>query len=184
MDGMLDILQWALPSGAIGSVVTWFFGRTLRRTREAKEIHDTYKQMYEDVSSSLVILQQKYEETNEKLEELTAEHLRTRRALNRLSRAIEAIESCDYSRICPVRSELQVSEECDAGLHGSNGRQPGGKRSSRREHQDRGRNPRNGDRTNPDHAGTKSLPGHQQPLSSLPLKGGGHDSHQPATAGD
>ena len=54
MDVMTDILQWVLPSGAIGSVVTWLFGRTLRRTREAKEIHDTYKQMYEDVSSSLV----------------------------------------------------------------------------------------------------------------------------------
>ena len=150
MDVMTDILQWVLPSGAIGSVVTWLFGRTLCRTREAKEIHDTYKQMYEDVSSSLVTLQQKNEETNEKLEELRAENLRTRRALNRLSRAIEAIESCDYRSICPVRSELQIGEDNDPGQQCVGGRQSSVKRGQRREHQDRGRNAKYGDREDPD----------------------------------
>lgn len=164
---MLEILQWVVPSGAVASIATWLIDRGLRRVRSAKEIHDTYKQMYEDVSASLVSLQQKHEETNEKLEELTAEHLRTRRALNRLSRAIEAIESCDYRNICPVRSELQISEDCDGDLHsGGAGRQPGGKRSSRREPQERGRNPKHGDGADTGHGGTKSHPGHQQSLPS------------------
>ena len=170
MDGMLEILQWVVPSGAVASIATWLIDRGLRRVRSAKEIHDTYKQMYEDVSASLVSLQQKHEETNEKLEELTAEHLRTRRALNRLSRAIEAIESCDYRNICPVRSELQISEDCDGDLHsGGAGRQPGGKRSSRREPQERGRNPKHGDGADPGHGGRKPKPGQQPLLSHQPL---------------
>ena len=159
MEGMLEILQWTVPSGAIGSIVTWLFGRTLRQTREAKEVHDTYKQMYEDVSASLVTLQQKNEENNEKLEELTAEHSRTRRALNRLSRAIEAIQLCDFRSQCPVRSELQISEDCDTGDGGGPGRQSVGKRGARREPQDRGRNSRHGDGPDQDHAGTRSAEG-------------------------
>lgn len=155
---MFDILQWALPSGALGSVLTWLFGRSLRRTRDAKEIHDTYKQMYEDVSSSLVTLQQKNEEINGKLEDLTAEHLRTRRALNRLSRAIESIESCDYRNICPVRSELQISEDSDGDVPAVGSvRQPSVKRGQRRERPERERNSKQGNVPDPVNGGRRSL---------------------------
>lgn len=155
MDGMFEVLQWVVPSGAAGSVLTWLFGRTLRRTREAKEVHDTYKQMYEDVSSSLITLQKKNEENNEKLEELTAEYQRTRRAFNRLSRAIEAIQQCDYRGQCPVRGELQIGEDIDAGSPVDSGRQRDGKRGTRREHKERRRDSGDGDGSDTDQAGAR-----------------------------
>ena len=43
-------------------------------------------------------------------EALKDENVRTRRALNRLSRAIEAIQSCPHRGSCPVSSELSLDE--------------------------------------------------------------------------
>ena len=79
-------------------------------TKTTKEVHDTYKVMYEDISRLLLETQKKYEETSEKIEELSKENARTRSALNRLSRAVEAIQLCPYRRDCPVRLELQDGE--------------------------------------------------------------------------
>ena len=55
------------------------------------------------------------EETKEQIETLGTENTRTRRALNRLSRAIEAIQVCPHRNSCPVSSELSFDEEADTG---------------------------------------------------------------------
>jgi len=49
------------------------------------------------------------------MEELRGENDKTRRALNRLSRAIEAIQLCPHRNNCPVSSELSLSEDSDKG---------------------------------------------------------------------
>ena len=54
---LTDILQWLIPSGSLGAVVVWLTNKTLRNLRTAKEIHDTYKKMYEDVQVTLVEMQ-------------------------------------------------------------------------------------------------------------------------------
>ena len=114
-DTILQILQWAIPSGGIGAAIAWVANRKAREAKTAKEVHDTYKAMYEDISTLLVETQKKYEETKEQIEALGTENSRTRRALNRLSRAIEAIQVCPHRGNCPVSSELSFNEDADEG---------------------------------------------------------------------
>lgn len=114
-DTILQILQWAIPSGGIGAAIAWIANRKAREAKTAKEVHDTYKTMYEDISTLLVETQKKYEETKEQIEALGVENSRTRRALNRLSRAIEAIQVCPLRANCPVSGELSLDEEADEG---------------------------------------------------------------------
>ena len=97
-------------------------------TKTTKEVHDTYKVMYEDISRLLLETQKKYEETSEKIEELSKENARTRSALNRLSRAVEAIQLCPYRRDCPVRLELQDGEGTDQRRNTGGGSRHRGKR--------------------------------------------------------
>lgn len=114
-DTIFQILQWAIPSGGIGAAIAWIAEKKTRDAKTAKEVHDTYKAMYEDISALLVETQKKYEETKEQIETLGTENSRTRRALNRLSRAIEAIQICPHRANCPVSDELSLDEEADTG---------------------------------------------------------------------
>lgn len=117
-DTIFQILQWAIPSGGIGAAIAWIAEKKTRDAKTAKEVHDTYKAMYEDISALLVETQKKYEETKEQIETLGTENSRTRRALNRLSRAIEAIQICPHRANCPVSGELSLDEEADTGKQG------------------------------------------------------------------
>ena len=114
-DTIFQILQWAIPSGGIGATIAWIAEKKTRDAKTAKEVYDTYKAMYEDISALLVETQKKYEETKEQIETLGTENSRTRRALNRLSRAIEAIQICPHRANCPVSGELSLDEEADTG---------------------------------------------------------------------
>ena len=49
-----NLLQWLIPSGSLATVLVWLTSKTLRTLRETKEIHDTYKVMYEDVKVTLI----------------------------------------------------------------------------------------------------------------------------------
>ncbi len=112
---ILEIIQWAIPSGGIGAAIAWVANRKATAAKTAKSVHDTYKVMYEDVSSLLVETQKKYEENTKITEQLVAENNLTRRAVNRLSRAIEAIQLCPHRAACPVSSELSLSEDGSEG---------------------------------------------------------------------
>ena len=127
---ILQYLMWAIPSGGVGAAIAGIANRKIRSAKVAKEVHDTYKTMYEDISSLLVETQKKYEDTTEKIEELGTENARTRRALNRLSRAIEAIQVCPYRSTCPVSGELSVDENGDDGRPHP-GKRDGGKHDER-----------------------------------------------------
>lgn len=108
---ILQILMWAIPSGGIGAAIAWIANRSVRQAKTAKEIHDTYKTMYSDVSDVLMKVQKENEKLNEKVDDLTKENERTRRSLNRLCRAIEAIQLCPHRSSCPVRNELSLTED-------------------------------------------------------------------------
>lgn len=114
-DIIMNILQWAIPSGGIGAAIAWIANRKVKAAEQAKQVHDTYKSMYEDVSRELLNLQRKVDESTREnasaIEELNRENTRTRNALNRLSRAIEAIQLCPHRASCPVSGELQNGEE-------------------------------------------------------------------------
>ena len=124
---IFQILQWAIPSGGIGAAIAWIANRRLRTVEEKKKVEDTYKQMYDMVSAELVGLHKQNRINYEKMEELRGENDKTRRALNRLSRAIEAIQLCPHRAACPVSGELSLSEDSDKGKpHRTRQRSEGG----------------------------------------------------------
>lgn len=112
-DTIFQILQWAIPSGGIGAAIAWIANRRLRTVEEKKKIADTYKQMYDMVSRELISLQQQNETNYEKIENLRTDGDKMRRALNRLSRAIEAIQICPHRTACPVSVELSLDQDRD-----------------------------------------------------------------------
>jgi len=129
-DTIMQILMWAIPSGGIGAAISWFCSKKIRNAKMAKEIHDIYKTMYDDVSVLVIKLQKENEKLNTKVDELSKENERTRRSLNRLCRAIEAIQLCSHRSSCPVRSELSLTEDDDK-------RREGAKRTSNGQHRNR-----------------------------------------------
>lgn len=107
---LLQYLVWAIPSGGIGAAIAWIANRKHRETSEAKAVHDTYKDMYHDISDELRKLREENAEINKKFDQVSAESRSLKRSLDRLCRAIEAIQLCPYRAKCPVRAELQDSE--------------------------------------------------------------------------
>lgn len=130
MDTIMQILQWAIPSGGIGAAIAWVANRKANNAKQAKSVHDTYKAMYEDISALLVETQRKYDDSTKLTEKLVSENNLTRRALNRLSRAIEAIQLCPHAGSCPVSGELSLSEDGDEGEGDARGKR---KRQQRKE---------------------------------------------------
>jgi hypothetical protein len=95
-DTLTNILQWLIPSGGLGAVIAWLFSKVLRKLRETKEIHDTYKTLYEDISKTLISLQNEIDELHKEL--------------GRFRRAVSKIYGCRYYPDCPVQRELQNGE--------------------------------------------------------------------------
>jgi len=114
VDSILQILQWAIPGG-IGGAIVWLVDRKGRKAETAKKVHDAYRAMYEEVSLDLEKQREQYEKLYNELEEDRKDKQRLIRSLNRLSRAVEAIRSCAHLANCPVRRELQLSEEGTVG---------------------------------------------------------------------
>ena len=132
METILQILQWLIPAECIGITIGWFVHRKVNKARDKKEIHDIFKQMYEDVSNQLSIVQKKNDELTRKVDELQENDVRHIRAINRLSRAIEAIPLCEYHSQCPVLAELRIGQDGGAvggeaaAIHGRSDRRDSG----------------------------------------------------------
>lgn len=125
---IMQIVQWAIPSGGIGAAIAWVANRRVKSAEQAKRVHDTYKEMYEDISKELLRTQKKVDESAKEnaraIGDLNKENARTRYALNKLTRAIEAIQLCPHRATCPVSGELRDQEDGDGDKRGvGNGRQ-------------------------------------------------------------
>lgn len=142
VDTILQFLTWAIPSGGIGAAIAWIANRKVKSAESAKQVHDTYKSMYEDISRELLTTQKKVDDATKATEELRDENARTRRALNRLSRAVEAIQSCPHRGSCPVSGELSLDEDDAEPADGAR-RKPRQQRKPRQP--ERGDKPRGGD---------------------------------------
>ncbi len=120
-DVLIQLLGWAIPGG-LGASVTWLLSRRQRQTREAKEVHDTYRAMYDDVSATLSSIQTRNNELNDTLDKIRQENSSLRRAVNALSKAIKAVNTCRHYDDCPVRRELPLITDCGEHLVVSPGR--------------------------------------------------------------
>lgn len=92
-----EIFQLLVTSGLLGGGVGWLVNRTLRKARTAKEIHDTYKAMYEDLSGTLKDLRN----DNEKLYG----------RISLLENIVHRAATCRYWLHCPLRSELSHTKK-------------------------------------------------------------------------
>jgi hypothetical protein len=99
METLTSILQWLIPAGGIGSVVAWLFSKTLRNLRTTKEVHDTYKDMYETLDKTVKDLQN--------------EIIHLYKEIERFRRAVARAPTCRYYDNCPVQHELLREQEVD-----------------------------------------------------------------------
>ena len=57
METIMQILQWLVPSGIAGSLWAWLRHRENSKVIAAKERNDAYKEMYDNLSGTLIELQ-------------------------------------------------------------------------------------------------------------------------------
>lgn len=68
VDTILQFLAWAIPSGGIGAAIAWIANRKVKQAESAKQIHDTYKTMYQDISKEWVDTQEKLEKAQRNMQ--------------------------------------------------------------------------------------------------------------------
>ena len=96
-ESILQLLQWLVPTGGVGMLLGWLTSTRLRQARTAKEVHDTYKAMYEDLHNQVI--------------EIANDNSEMRQMLARLERAISKGTACRIWATCPIRRELQRAQD-------------------------------------------------------------------------
>ncbi len=96
---LMDIVQVLIPTGLIGYIWQWIRTRENRKVLAAKEKNDIYKVMYDNISDTLI--------------ELQNENKRLYRAVRQLNQTIQKATGCPHYATCPLRDELQKSEGID-----------------------------------------------------------------------
>ena len=107
MDTIMTVLQWLVP--VLGTAIVWLTNRTLQNTRTVKEVHDTYKTMYEDQQKTLIELRNVFCNLS-----ATSE---------RYAQIVARASVCRYWPVCPMRAELQNTR---AYSYGKPDRRPSG----------------------------------------------------------
>lgn len=102
-DLIMQILQWLVPSGIAGSLWAWLRHRENNKVIAAKERNDAYKEMYDNLSGTLIDLQN--------------ENIKLYKAVRELNRTIQRASTCKHYADCPIRSELQKSGTIDTERH-------------------------------------------------------------------
>ena len=113
---ILQILQFLFPPSCIAVFWTWMKNKENRKATQARERNDTYKQMYDNLSETLLDLQN--------------ENITLYKAVRELNRTLQKATACLHYDICPIRAELQKSS-------GSVGTSGGSVRQYRRKKGDR-----------------------------------------------
>lgn len=93
MELLLDLVKWLVPAGGLGMLLTWLTSKRLRALQADKASHEAYKEMYNDLHSSLIQLN----DDNRKLQ----------LQLSRLERILLRAPTCPHYVVCPIRRELR-----------------------------------------------------------------------------
>lgn len=99
MYNWLDIVITAISSGTLFTGLNWLLNKKGRRAKQAKEVQDVYKTMYENLQTTIL----KFQDENQKLY----------RAVARLEKAVVKATTCRYYASCPIRGELQNTKGDD-----------------------------------------------------------------------
>jgi hypothetical protein len=90
---ILQALELLFGPGFVAVFWVWIKNRDTRKAASAKEKEDVYKTMYDNLSDTLIDLQN--------------ENLKLYRAVRELNRTIQKATACPHFAVCPLRSELQ-----------------------------------------------------------------------------
>lgn len=85
-DLIMQILQWLVPSGIAGSLWAWLRHRENNKVLAAKERNDAYKEMYDNLSGTLIDLQN--------------ENIKLYKAVRELNRTIQRASTCRHYADC------------------------------------------------------------------------------------
>lgn len=127
VESTLQILEFLFGPGCIAVFWVWLKNRETRKATASKERDDTYKQMYDNLSGTLIDLQN--------------ENIKLYKAVRNLNRTIQKAVTCPHYSGCPMLSELQEPAGGGAGgdaataaaatTHVRPARQPGAQRSKK-----------------------------------------------------
>lgn len=109
-DGILQVLNFLFTPGCVTALLVWIKTKDNRKAAASKERNDAYKQMYDNLSDTLLDLQN--------------ENIKLYKAVRDLNRTIQKAVACPHYRDCPMRGELQGAEEPDHGTDIRPVRQP------------------------------------------------------------
>lgn len=126
VDGILQILNFLFGPGCIAAFWVWIKSRENRKATASKKRDDTYKQMYDNLSGTLIDLQN--------------ENIKLYKAVRNLNRTIQKAVTCPHYSGCPMRSELQ-EQTADGANDIRPLRQPAKHKKSRRMARDNPRKP-------------------------------------------
>ena len=115
-DLIMQILQWLVPSGIAGSLWAWLRHRENNKVIAAKERNDAYKEMYDNLSGTLIDLQN--------------ENIKLYKAVRELNRTIQRASTCKHYADCLskrgwvpqgqlTRSVINTTTACKAERAGS-----------------------------------------------------------------
>ncbi|WP_455659776.1 hypothetical protein [Phocaeicola faecalis] len=99
VDGILQVLNFLFTPGCVTALLVWIKTKDNRKAAASKERNDAYKQMYDNLSGTLLDLQN--------------ENIKLYKAVRDLNRTIQKAVACPHYRDCPMRGELQGTEEPD-----------------------------------------------------------------------
>jgi hypothetical protein len=92
-DWILQALELLFGPGFVAVFWVWIKNRDTRKAASAKEREDVYKTMYDNLSDTLIDLQN--------------ENIKLYKAVRELNRTIQKATACPHFAVCPLRSELQ-----------------------------------------------------------------------------
>ena len=93
VDSIVQILQFLFGPGCIAAYWVWRKNKDNRKALASEERDNAYKQMYDNLSGTLI--------------ELQNENIKLYKAVRDLNRTIQKATTCPHYRDCPMRSELQ-----------------------------------------------------------------------------
>ena len=106
LDTIMTLIQFALPAGFLGSVITWLLTPRLRKAKNKHSEESIYKMMYDGMRKDILSLQRDYQKMNLRLHTLER-------------KIYEAARCPHFSANCPMFDILQEQSDDDEEEHDS-----------------------------------------------------------------
>lgn len=100
LTALLGWAEWLIPAGGLGAVIVWLTSKAVRSAQAAKECHDAYKAMYDDLKGTT-------EELAETVIKLQQENVKTFELAGTLASVLQLVALCPRNSSCAAAIKLQ-----------------------------------------------------------------------------